>query len=490
MKKLFLIAATFFSLTVVADPFCNSQLAKPKEQLVFSKLYKNQTVDAIKEKHVQFGFESEYVESEAGPLLKAYMPDPDHFPVTQKQWLEMTDEQRLDFILDNEDAMFPYRKPGKLKKIADDPELFNALPESIVYDSGNFEIILPPSDRVEDIASKIKTINTKFGVGSMQVTISSPRESFFQFDGMGSYPLRGVQEMSEEFVEKSFKANLGYYNFFNDLDTLEKMKNGFARYEKDPTQLTAKSFAHPWLGPTNKQRNDKLQELLKKHASGDMSDANELGLISTNINSHKFVSGTVYRPDVAWGKNRMANEVRDCHKNPNCLEDRLKREVLFHMTGKEKLVGASQLKAFDRNPLFNSLPSDVQKMLKETFPKYGSYSIDATEVYRNFSFPFRDWSEHVKFLGKPELSSKIKMAQDKYMRVLEVNAVKYKNGQITTKELEALIQGELNRFGVESGLSDAFESFYSNMVKDDKALVDFIKLTMLLQSVGREVVYG
>jgi hypothetical protein len=110
MKKLFLIAATFYSLTVVADPFCNSQLAKPKEQLVFSKLYKNQTVDAIKEKHVQFGFESEYVENEAGPLLKAYMPDPDHFPVTQKQWLEMTDEQRLDFILDNEDAMFPYRK--------------------------------------------------------------------------------------------------------------------------------------------------------------------------------------------------------------------------------------------------------------------------------------------------------------------------------------------------------------------------------------------
>jgi len=262
------------------------------------------------------------------------------------------------------------------------------------------------------------------------------------------------------------------------------MKNGFARFEKDPTQLTAKSFAHPWLGPTNKQRNDKLQELLKKHAAGDMSDSDELSRISTNINSHKFVSGTVYRPDVAWGKKRMANEVRDCHKNPTCLEDRLKREVLFHMTGKEKLVGAAQLKAFDRNPLFNGLPSDVQKMLKETFPKYGNYSIDATEVYRNFAFPFRDWSEHVKFLGKPELSSKIKLAQDKYMRVLEDNAFKYKKGQITKKELEALIQGELNRFGVESGLSDAFESFYSNMVKDDKALVDFIKLTTLLKTMS------
>jgi len=209
-SKHLLFVAGFYSFSVFADPLCSTHLAQPKEQLVFSKLYKNQTVEAIKEKHVQFGFESEYVEKEAGPLLKAYMPDPDHFPVTKKQWLEMSDEQRLDFILDNEDAMFPYREPGKLKKIADDPELFNALPESIVYDSGNFEVILPPSDRVEDIPSKIKTINSKFGVGSMQVTISSPRESFFQFDGMGSYPLRGVQELNEEFVEKSFKANLGY----------------------------------------------------------------------------------------------------------------------------------------------------------------------------------------------------------------------------------------------------------------------------------------
>ena len=464
-----------------ADNVCDAHLAAPKHQLIFSKLYKDNPLQANQEKHLQFGFESEYVEKEAGPLLKSYMPDPSFYHLSKQDWLDMTDDQRLKFIKNNANTMFPYRKPGKLKKITDDPDLFNALPDSVVYDSGNFEVILPPADRVEDLAKNIKTINTKFGVGSMQVTISSPRESFFQFNGKGSYPLRELGDLDDEFVEKSFQANLGYYNFFNDYDTLEKMKNGFDRYKKDPLQLTAKSFAHPWLGPMNKKRNEQLQELLRTHANGGMTSVDDLEKLSINITSHKFVSGTVYRPDVAWKKSRMANEVRDCHKNPACLEDRLKREVLFHMKGKESLVEASNLKAFDRNELFDNLPSDVQQMLRSTFPKYGSYTIDATEVFRNFSFPFRDWDEHIRFLGKPELAQKIKVAQDNYMQMLLESAEQWKSGAITKQALEARIQGELNRFGVESGLTDAFDDFYKKLIKDDEAMVEFIKLSQMIR---------
>jgi len=53
-----------------AENVCDAHLAVPKHQLIFSKLYKNNPLQANQEKHLQFGFESEYVEKEAGPLLE------------------------------------------------------------------------------------------------------------------------------------------------------------------------------------------------------------------------------------------------------------------------------------------------------------------------------------------------------------------------------------------------------------------------------------
>jgi hypothetical protein len=476
----------FLSLLLIsgqcfAKDLCSGMLDTPKGKLVFSKAYKNQNIHALDEKHLQFGFESEYVKTEADALLKAYMPDPSVYGLNKHDWLAMNHTERLNFLTDKSNDIFPYRKPGKLVKITDDVDLYEALPNSLIYDSGNFEIVLPPLDRVEELASKIKTINNKLGTGSMQVTISSPRESFFQFNANPSYPLRQIDDLSSEFIENSFNSNMGYYNFFNDFDTLQKMRSGFKRYLDNPNELTAKSFAHPWLGPSNKQRNDKLEKLLKKHASGQMSSVDELDDISSIIDSHKFIGGTVYRPDVAWSKSRMASEVRDCHKNPACIEDRLRREVLFHMVGKEKLKDAAKLKPFDRAKVFNSMNNDVKLMLERTFPKYGNYSADTTSVYMNFVWPLREWDQHINLLNKPELSQRVASAQKKYLNFLEENAKKLKNNQITPEELKPLIQGELNRFSVESGLIDAFDDFYQKIIGTDIDLVDFIKLTKLMQ---------
>jgi hypothetical protein len=466
---------------------CGDHLIQPKYRLVFSKIYPD-NLEAAHSKHLQFGFESEYVTKEAGPLLKSYMPDPLFFAIRESDWRALSDEERLDFVLNNATSLFPnYRKPGRLKKIASDPELYASLPDSIVYDSGNFEIVLPPYDRVEDFAHKIKTINTQLGTGSMQITVSSPRESFFQFKGRASFPATAIEDLHPDFMENSYRANLGYYSFFNDFDLLEKMQNGFARYQQDPSQLTGKSFAHPWLGPMNKDRYKKLDDLLRKHAAGEDADASKLQQMAIQIDSHKFISGTVYRPDVAWKYNRLASEVRDCHKNPACLEDRLKREVLFHMVGKEKLIKASFLKPFDRNAAFNSLPRNVQKMLQDAFPKYGHYHIDSTEVYRNFAWPLRDWGSHIDLLGDSQLAKKVDLAQKRYLEVLEVSAREYAQGTKTIKELQPLLQGEINRFGVESGLVESFKAYYEDLIKDHKTLVEFIKLTLFYSFIQDEM---
>ena len=417
--------------------------------------------------HIQYGFETEYLHEETEPLLKNFMPNSEVYKGTKESWLALTREERLKFIDENSKLIFPYREKGKLIKITEEGELNEALPESFVYDAGHFELVLDPMDSADELVNKIKTINKNFGVGSMQVTVSNPlnKELLKQDSGYR-------EEMKSEII--------GYYNFINDFDTLNKLEQGYERFQVTPNALTAKSFNHPWLGPMTKLKHDKLEGLVNGIIDQKAYSEQELKEISYHVVSHKFIGGLSFRPDVAFKKGRIASEVRDCHQNVNCIENRIIRETYFLMKGKEAFVPFRALKPFDSIANFDKgLSSGSQSFLMKIFPIYGKYSPKELELYRNFSYPFRDWSKHVELLGVPGLNKQIREAQAIYTNQLKYIGTQFERQEITKEEAQAKVMGALGEFAKMSGLVDAMKAQYQHLV-DPNEIKNFDKLKFSL----------
>jgi hypothetical protein len=424
---------------------------------------------------IQYGFESEYLHDEVGPLLKNYMPAPPFYNGTKEEWLSLKPKERLEqmdsliktsqYEDDPEKQIFAYRAKGKLIKITDDKELNDALPDSYVYDAGHFEIVLDPSNTAEEIITKIKVINKHLGVGSMQLTVSNPIDKAM---------LKDNKEARAE-----LKAELlGYYNFMNDFDTLSKLDVGYERYLKDPKTQVVKSFNHPWLGPMNKLKHDKLEALIDGIVENKQYSVEQLQQMSYLVVSHKFIGGLSFRPDVAYKKSRLASEVRDCHQNVKCIEDRIIRETYFLMKGKESFKSFSELKQFDTVTNFKDLkPEDLQYMLKDLFPTYGEFSQKELQLYRNFTYPYRDWSKHIEVLGKPGLKDQIANAQTLYTETLkkimfEYNAKMISNDKAVKanakEEAKTKVMGALAEFSKKSGLTDAMKEKYNELLNPEE----------------------
>lgn len=435
----------------------------------------------VKGAHIQYGFESEYLHDETEVLLKSYMPAPPFYTDTKEAWLKMTPEQRLETFdtliaksrneKDPAKQLFAYRSKGKLIKIADDPELSDALPDSFVYDAGHFEIVLDPHNSAEEIIKKIKVINKNLGVGSMQMTISNPLNK----------PLLQTSAAARAELKSEL---VGYYNFMNDFDTLSKLEVGYERYLKDPKIQSVKSFNHPWLGPMTKLKHDKLENLVDGIVDGKNFSEEELKQMSYLVVSHKFIGGLSFRPDVAYKKGRLASEVRDCHQNVKCIEDRIIRETYFLMKGKESFKSFSSLEQFDTIKNFNDIhPDDVKYMLKDLFPSYGSFTQTELQLFRNFSYPFRDWSQHIANLGKPGLEAQVANAQVAYTEALKKIMFDYKAKTITKAEAQTQVMGALAEFSKKSGLVDAMKAKYNQLLDPTEIKnFDILKFTFLIRS--------
>lgn len=424
---------------------------------------------------IQYGFESEYLHDEVEPLLKNYMPQAPFYNGTKEEWLALKPEERLqkmDSLIASsnnernpEKQLFAYRAKGKLVKITTDQELNDALPDSYVYDAGHFEIVLDPSNTAEDIIRKIKVINKHLGVGSMQLTVSNPLDKAM---------LQGNKAAREELKSEL----LGYYNFMNDFDTLSKLDVGYERYLKDPKVQAVKSFNHPWLGPMNKLKHDKLEDLIDGIVENNEYSEDQLKQMSYLVVSHKFIGGLSFRPDVAYKKSRLASEVRDCHQNVKCIEDRIIRETYFLMKGKESFKTFSQLEQFDTVKNFKELqPEDLQYMLKDLFPTYGHFTQTELQLYRNFTYPYRDWSKHVEALGKPGLKNQIAAAQTAYTETLKKIMFEYNAKNITGSaaeravaktEAQTKVMGALAEFSKKSGLTDAMKEKYNQLLNPEE----------------------
>lgn len=409
-------------------------------------------------KHLQFGFESEYMLTELDGIVTVYGPK-EGFGITNEQWFAMPISERSQWVRDNIRELFPEsRTAGGLVKIDPDPEL-SFLPESLIFDdTGNVEFVFDPFDTFEEWFHSVQKMNARFGEGSMQATISTPPDSFF---GRG---INGVDP------EKILDEKIGMFNFYSDYDILQKLHAANIRYQEDNTKRVTRNFEHPFLGPMTSKKQEILHSMLRGNAIGEKYEPDRLARIAGWENSFKYTGGTVYRPDIL-GERRVILEIRDAHKNFTLLSDRLMRSLYFMQHGTEGLDKLKNLKSFDPFADFEKLTPEVQEELTRLFPNRANpnYEYDpelkkALDIFRNFSYPMRDWSEHLTVFGKADLAEQVQEAQAAYKDKLSDIVARLRAGQIDDSKAILEVEGALAEFSNSSGVAKAFEDYEDTII--------------------------
>jgi hypothetical protein len=460
-----LIAAllTLEAYASFASPACRDLIYRisnisldPGQGVVRPSFGLNSTTIAEK-KHLQFGFESEYGLKEIDQIVEVYGPD-ESLGMSKEQWLAMTVSDRSQWVRDNLVALFPVsRQEGNFVRLVQEPEM-DFLPERLIFDdTGNIEFIFKPFDTFEDWYQSVSKLNRRFGTGSMQGTISTPPDSFFgRVDGLDS--------------TKVVDEKMGMFNYYLDYDIIQKLSAGAARYNNDNTQMVARNFEHPFLGPTTNKKQEILESTLRGNAAGEKYEADRMARIAGWENSFKYVGGTVYRPDIL-GQERVILEVRDAHKNFNLLTDRLLRALYFNQHGTQGLDQFKSLKSFDPDASFEKFEAPIKEELERLFPnkanpnyEYSAEIKSALDVFKNFAYPLRDWSTQIDAFGVPSLAQNIQQAQDAYKAKLSDLVVRLRQGQIDDEEAKRQIHGALANFVEESGVYQAFSDFEKNSI--------------------------
>jgi len=418
-------------------------------------------------KQLQFGFESEYMLSELDGIVSVYGPKAE-FGISEEAWFDMAVTERSQWVRDHINQLFPEaRVSGGLVKLDQDPEL-DFLPESLIFDdTGNVEIVLDPLDSFEQWYTSIQKLNNRFGNGSMQATISTPPDSFFG---------RGIDGVDPEIT---LDEKIGMFNFYSDYDILQKLSAAHTRYVNDSSKRVTRNFEHPFLGPMTSQKQDLLQSLLRGNAIGEKYEPQRLERISNWENSYKYTGGTVYRPDIL-GEKRVILEVRDAHKNFPLLTDRLLRSLFFMQHGTQGLDTLKNLKSYNPISDFEKLPADVRVGLEELFPNKANPNYEYTDdikfsldVFRNFAYPMRNWSEHLTTLQATQIEQQVLEAQHAYLDKLKRVFKQRRNSVIDDEDAARQIEGALAKFSNDSGIAKAFEDYEDQVIFKNNRADDF-----------------
>lgn len=408
------------------------------------------------QKHLQFGFESEYTLREIDQIVEVYGPAPEI--MSSEQWFAMPVAQRSQWVRDNITQLFPEaRTEGNFVRLVEE-EGMDFLPERLIFDdTGNIEFILKPFDSFEQWHQSVGRLNQRFGTGSMQGTVSMPPTSFFG-------RIRGMNQ-TQVTDEK-----MGMFNFYLDYDIIQKLSAGARRYNDDNTQMVARNFEHPFLGPMTSQRQEILESTLRGNSLGQKYEAERMARIAGWENSFKYVGGTVYRPDIL-GERRVILEIRDAHKNFNLLTDRLLRSMYFAQHGTQGLDNLKDLRHFDPNEAFAKFPQATRDELERLFPNKANpnYEYDpeirrVLDVFKNFGYPLRDWSQHLDVLGVRSLARTVEQAQAAYKDKIAQIVISVRRGSIDDEEAKRQIHGALANFVEESGIARAFSDYEQNQI--------------------------
>jgi hypothetical protein len=298
-------------------------------------------------------------------------------------------------------------------------------------DTGNLELVLAPVKALKDFWDEVSFVNSHLSVGSLQAMVSLPREEFFA-DPEGA---------------------LGWLNFFNELDVLERLVRGHRSEAGEP----ARPFLHPYLGPMTELRHQSLRKYLRENREGRLLAGEDLARVAKREQSFKFVGSTAYRPDVA-GPDKVCLEVRDAHRSPDLLKERVARILYYWRVPRAPFAKFARVPAFDSGAAFAALPEAVRDFLRRecavAIPERVRAHVKplfSFEVFRNFAYPLRHWGPYLELL--PGLSqAAISGAQEAYLAELTRSLT------LSGPAARAAAQRALARFPEASGLFAAFRA--------------------------------
>lgn len=430
--------------------FSIAEKTKKSEKLKNVNLDYPAFVDSAKnpDQGFKFGFESEYTTQEIASLLKYYKP----VEISASVWEMKTDAQRSEYIAGKmSQATEAWAAQGSglvlYKAIPDTPKI----PKELSLDTtGNLEIIVEPMDNIKEYMHTKNKINSLFGVGSMQSTFSIPWKPFFDH-------IRKTNKVTK--IEREHLKNYeGYFKLSTEIDIFQKLETGFERLNKGTTNLVARSFQHPYLGPFNLQKQERMMKYFVLNANGEKVKKEDLSFLKERDSSFKYAGTTVYRPDIATEK-ALVWEIRDAHKDDTLLESKVKRHVNFFAHESNGYDHFIKLDAFDRVAAFEILPQNVKEFLlktigkKETELDWAPAEIENANYYKNFAWPMRDWKPffEVLNLSKNEIKE-IKKHQWAYVNRLSEIANLLKTNQIDKQVAQFETHAALVKFSHEADL--------------------------------------
>jgi hypothetical protein len=430
--------------------------------------------------HLMYGFESEYTKKETAQILEIYGPAPE-YNISKEQWLAKTSQERMRWLEVHLGNKPVNATDSGLVKIVTEPG-YEFLPNTLVYDStGNVEFVLPPVNTLEQWEKEIRLINKRFGTGSMQGMITTPKEAFFK-----SSKLDAVE---------SLKANTGWMAFTHEMDAISTLETGVQKLDKLALRNTpvVPKFQHPYLGPLTAKKQERLNQFMAANADGAKFEPHNLEKIKTREGSFKYIGSTAYRPDIG-GSTRVGFEIRDAHKGTETLIDKMVKNTFYLQENRDDFRVFSNLKAFDSMTDFEKFTPEVKKMLKDVFPTtaipgivYDEENRIATEVYRNFAYPMRDWEKVVDEMPglnntqKEAYLRKIKSAQSAYVRKLESASASLNpslgerirslslNAKGSKEQAAIDIQKAVAEFSTEAAIGPMFQSWHAETVISNPA---------------------
>jgi phosphoglycolate phosphatase-like HAD superfamily hydrolase len=388
-----------------------------------------------------FGFEAEYEIESADALLLLYDPNASA-GITMAEWRAWSQKQRIDWV--NSHFPDPHSEEFDLPltRNSEHPELDFLQPQLFVDSDGNLEIVSPPTDSLEKLWNQIELLEQICGPALLQATVSIPSSGVYQGPGLD-----------------------GFLSFYHLLDTFERMAVGHAMVRENPERDALLPFLHPWLGPLTRGKHRFMRMYLEANAKGDWLDEKWVRLVDRAFSSFKYINGSAYRPALA-GRDRLAIEIRDAHRNKALLAQRLMRNAVCLLSGFEPYASFAQTWGFDSEADYERFPTAVRQMLESVIPTrvrpeidfmYSDYDRIALQVYRHFSLPLKDFSDVEMALGDEPGNAQLLGAQQAYLDKLAALADGWEGVGPERTRLE--VQAALAAFAVESGLLERLESF-------------------------------
>lgn len=256
--------------------------------------------------------------------------------------------------------------------------------------------------------------------------------------------------------------NLGFLNFYHDYDILQKLSLEYQKTINDPAAEIAKNFVTTNMGPTNKNIQNELNQLLQNAANGANDDL-----------------APIYSAGIEFQTNALGNAVFNINDNADNVEilfEKMLRLTYFLEHNRQVFSQFSQWDAFDPEVSFSSLPQPVKELLTNLYPD------DTTSAAQNLSWPLRNWDKQLQTINKADITDAVTQAQHRYIEELSLIQNNLQEEVISVDTARLQTQNALGKFAHDSKLYDSLHAIESGFANNTVTGIDQQAVNLVLKS--------